>query len=74
MARDLKFHSSKLSFLYALDPPCSNLVTLFKPLSQSLCLSLPLNSSNCDLTGCLPTSHLLLPVLYIVLFSHSILP
>jgi hypothetical protein len=49
MASDSKFHSSKLSFLSALNPPCSNLVMPFKsslPVtnsSQSLCLSLSLN-------------------------------
>jgi hypothetical protein len=66
MASDPNFHSSKLSFLSALNPPCSNLVMLFKsslpatkPL-QSLCLSLPLNSLTCDLTGsvCPPPSPL----------------
>jgi hypothetical protein len=58
MASDLKFHSSKLSFLSGLNPPCSNLVMPFKssllvttPPPQSLCLSLPLNSLTCDLMG-----------------------
>jgi hypothetical protein len=49
MAIGLKFHSSKLSFLSALNPACSNLVMPFKSSlpetnpPQSLCLSLPLN-------------------------------
>jgi hypothetical protein len=57
MASNLKFHSSKLSFLSALNPPSSNLVMLFKSSLQatkpfqSLCLSLPLNSLTCDLKG-----------------------
>jgi hypothetical protein len=57
MASDPKFHSSKLSFLSALNPPWCSPVTLFKSSlpatnpSQSLCLSLPLNSRTCDLTG-----------------------
>jgi hypothetical protein len=57
MASDQKFHSSKISFLSAFNPPYSNLVTLFKsslPATnpfQSLCLSLPLNSRACDLMG-----------------------
>jgi hypothetical protein len=66
-ANDLKFHLPKLPFLSILDPPCSNIVMLFKsslPVTkppQSLCLSLPLNSFTCDLMGsvCPPlnTSH-----------------
>jgi hypothetical protein len=79
-------NSSHPSFpLSSLNPSFSNLVMPFKsslPVTnphQSLCLSLPMNPLQKILllfvtSPALPTSQLLLPVLYINLFSHCILP
>jgi hypothetical protein len=55
-ASDPKLYSSKLSFLSALNPPCSNLVTLFK---SSLPITNPPQNSKFLLTSLLKTLLLL---------------